>query len=166
MKGRPLGDKYAWFVFPSLHLFWISSLTACLSHRILDNMPGAITTQQQHEYVEHETASARPATALRGIYHLTIPRSASNLFQSMMAKQPGFQASGYKLFKPAFSMLDQLERGPWSTWPEEDRARLNAEFEAGFEAMQDEMEAAERNVSVFFLVSLSLFLSFFLNKVE
>ena len=103
-------------------------------------MPGAITTQ-------HHDNDATTSPPLRGIYHLTHPRSASNLFQNMMAKQPGFQYSGYKLFDATFGTVTQLERGPLSGWPEEERKKIYETFERGFETMQDEIEEAERNVS-------------------
>jgi hypothetical protein len=84
----------------------------------------------------------------RGVYLLTHPRSASNLFQTMMAKQPGYQNSGYKLFEAGFATLGQLQRGPLSEWPEEDRKALYDKFVAGWESLQDEVEDANKKVSL------------------
>jgi hypothetical protein len=83
----------------------------------------------------------------RGVYLLTHPRSASNLFQTMMSKQPGYQNSGYKLFDAGFATLGQLQRGPLSEWPEEDRKALYDKFLAGWESLQDEVADAKKNVS-------------------
>lgn len=83
----------------------------------------------------------------RGVYLLTHPRSASNMFQTMMSKQPGFQNSGYKLFDASFAWLTQLQRGRLSDWLEGDREALYNAFRAGFESLQDELDDAEKNVS-------------------
>ena len=88
-----------------------------------------------------------PGDGRRGVYLLTHPRSASNMFQTMMSKQPGFQNSGYKLFDAGFATLSQLKRGPMSEWPENDREGLYNAFRAGFESLQDELDDAEKNVS-------------------
>ena len=114
-------------------------------------MPGAISTPK---------ADHGPPAHVRGVYHITQPRSASNLFQNMMAKQPGFQNSGYKLFHAGFATLSGIEHGPLSAWPEEKRQQLYETFKAAFETLQDELEDAEKNVSFF---SSCLFLSFFLS---
>lgn len=101
-------------------------------------MPGTIQTQQ----------TAPEAPQCRGIYHLTHPRSASNLFQTMMAKQPGFEASSYKLFEAGVRIFFDVEKGPLSTWPEEERKELQENFQKAFDEMQDEMEEAEKKVSL------------------
>lgn len=110
-------------------------------------MPGAIS---------NDAATPAPAERVCGIYHITHPRSASNLFQNMMGRQPGFQYSSYKLFGAGFGALTQLQRGPLGEWPKEDRERLFGLFEAGFEGMQEEVEGAVRSVSFNFPVSLLL----------
>jgi hypothetical protein len=83
----------------------------------------------------------------RGVYLLTHPRSASNLFQTMMSKQPGYQNSGYKLFDAGFASLTQLSRGRLSEWPEAERKALYDTFRQGFDSLQDELENARKNVS-------------------
>lgn len=83
----------------------------------------------------------------RGVYLLTHPRSASNLFQTMMSKQPGYQNSGYKLFDAGFASLTQLSRGRLSEWPEAERKALYGAFREGFDGLQDELEDARKNVS-------------------
>jgi hypothetical protein len=88
----------------------------------------------------------------RGIYLLTHPRSASNLFQTMLAKQPGFQNSGYKLFDAGFAALGQMQRGPLSEWDEKEREGLYDVFRKGWESLEDEVEDAGRNVSIYFLL--------------
>lgn len=87
--------------------------------------------------------------ARRGVYLLTHPRSASNLFQTMMAKQPGHQCSGYKVFDGGFASLSQLEKGRLSEWPEEERKALYDIYRDGFDKLQDELENAQKNVSTF-----------------
>ncbi|KAF1915288.1 hypothetical protein BDU57DRAFT_518183 [Ampelomyces quisqualis] len=81
----------------------------------------------------------------RGVYLLTHPRSASNLLQTMMEKQPGYQNSEYKLFDAGFATLNQLQRGPLSEWPEEDRKDLLDKFTAGWDSLQDEIANANKN---------------------
>ncbi|KAL6708417.1 hypothetical protein ACN47E_002680 [Coniothyrium glycines] len=92
-----------------------------------------------------ETSPTSETLVRRGVYLLTHPRSASNLFQTMLSKQPGFQNSSYKLFDPGFAALGQLERGPLSQWPKEDREALYNAFNQGFEALQAELEDARKN---------------------
>lgn len=85
-----------------------------------------------------------------GVYLLSHPRSASNLFQKMMSKQPGYQNSGYKLFDAGFASLTQLSKGPLSGWPEAERKALYDTFQSGFDDLQDELEDARKNVSMNF----------------
>jgi hypothetical protein len=101
-------------------------------------MPGTIETPQP---------SNGQAPAIRGVYLLTHPRSASNMFQTMMAKQPGYQSTSYKLFDAGFASLMQMAKGPLSQWSEEERKGLYGVFEAGFEKLQDELTDAKKNVS-------------------
>ncbi|KNG50003.1 hypothetical protein DDE82_004622 [Stemphylium lycopersici] len=112
-------------------------------------MPGAIDTPHTNG----------DAPARRGVYHLTYPRSASNLFQNMMSKQPGFQNSGYKLFDAGFATMTQLERGPLSQWPEADCKALYESFETAWGKMQDEMDDAQKNGKQVFIKEHVPFLS-------
>jgi hypothetical protein len=93
-------------------------------------------------------ATTLPEEGRRGVYLLTNPRSASNLFQTMMAKQPGYQNASYKFFDAGFGSLSQLEKGPLSQWPQEERKALYDAYEAGFDSLQDELEDAQKNVSI------------------
>ena len=97
-------------------------------------MPGLLDTDSYRE-------------GRHGVYLITHPRSASNMFQTMMAKQPDFQNTGYKLFDAGFAALSQLAKGPLSKLPDEERSALYNVFRAGFENMQDELEDAQKNVS-------------------
>jgi hypothetical protein len=94
-----------------------------------------------------ETPQAGEGAERHGVYLLTHPRSASNLFQTMMAKQPGYQSSGYKLFDAGFNTLMQLDKGPWSEWSEEDRKSICDILRKSFEGLQDEIDDAKKNVS-------------------
>lgn len=94
-----------------------------------------------------ETKQDGDAPERNGIYLLTFPRSASNLFQTMMDKQPGYQCSGYKLFKAGFQTFGKLDKGPWREWPEEDRKAITDEFRACWEGLQDEIADAKSKVS-------------------
>lgn len=69
------------------------------------------------------------------------------MFQTMMAKQPGYQNSGYKLFEAGFASIGQLWRGPIGEWPEEDRKAALAAFQKGWESLQDEVADAQKHVS-------------------
>lgn len=88
------------------------------------------------------------------MYLLTNPRSASNLFQTMMAKQPGFQNASYKFFDASFASLSQLEKGPLSQWPQGERKSLYDAYQAGFDSLQDDLEDAQKNVSIALLYSM------------
>jgi hypothetical protein len=99
-----------------------------------------------------ETAQMDSAPARRGVYLLTHPRSASNLFQTMMANQPGFQSSSYKVLDAAVSSLYQLDKGQLGETPEKERKALYDAFRAGFDDLQDELEDAQKNVSVWKLI--------------
>jgi hypothetical protein len=83
-----------------------------------------------------------------GVYLLTHPRSASNLFQKMMEKQPGYQHISYKLFDAGFSGLAQMQRGRLSEWPEEDSKALYNSFWEGFESLEKDVADAKQNVSI------------------
>lgn len=90
----------------------------------------------------------------RGVYLLTHPRSASNLFQTMMAKQKSrgadVQCSSYHFFDASFAVFMQMGRGSLQSanWTEEDRAALNEPYKAAFEAMNKELADAEQHVSL------------------
>ena len=98
------------------------------------------------------TDTAHLGEGRRGVYLLTNPRSASNLFQTMMSKQPGFQSASYKFFDAGFGSLMQLEKGPLSQWPQEERKALYDAYQAGFDSLQDEFEDAQKNVSIALLL--------------
>jgi hypothetical protein len=88
------------------------------------------------------------APECRGVYLLTHPRSASNLFQNMLAKQPGYQNSSYKLFEAGFSALGMLQKGLLSEWPEDDRKAMYDRYRTGFEELEKEVVDAAKNVSI------------------
>lgn len=92
----------------------------------------------------------------RGVYLLTHPRSASNLFQTMMSKQRSYgadvQSSGYHFFDASFPTICQLDRGNFASWPEEEREGLYAPYKAAFEKLNGELSNAEKEVRQDFLV--------------
>ena len=92
--------------------------------------------------------TARDGEGRRGVYLITHPRSASNMFQTMMAKQPGFQNASYKLFDAGFAGLSQIAKGPLSKRSQEERGAMYSAFRTGFDNMQDELEDAQKNVSI------------------
>ena len=65
----------------------------------------------------------------------------------MMSKQPGYQNSGYKLFDGGFATLMNLEKGPLSEWPEEERNGLYETFKTAFGSLEDELDDCAKNVS-------------------
>ncbi|CAG5186754.1 uncharacterized protein ALTATR162_LOCUS11694 [Alternaria atra] len=99
------------------------------------------------------------APSRRGIYFLTHPRSASNLFQTMMSKQPGYQNSGYKLFDAGFATLAQLEQGKVSEMLEEEREKLYEMFRTAFGKLEDELDDCAKNGKQAFIKEHTLFLS-------
>ncbi|KAF1829988.1 hypothetical protein BDW02DRAFT_573478 [Decorospora gaudefroyi] len=106
-----------------------------------------------------DTARASDAPAVRGVYLLTHPRSASNLFQTMMEKQPGYEKLGYKLFQASFAALGQLDKGRLSKWPEEERKALYDNFQTCFEKLEDELEDAKKNGNQVFVKEHAIFLA-------
>lgn len=95
-----------------------------------------------------QTTQNGDAPERRGVYLLTHPRSASNLFQTMMSAQPGYQNSGYKFFDAGFAGLGKLSKGRMSEWPEEERKAAYDAYKDGFEKLQDEVADAKQNVSL------------------
>lgn len=77
----------------------------------------------------------------------------------MMSKQPGYQNSGYKLFDAAFASLGQLDRGPLSQWPEDDRKALFDGYRKGYDSLQDELEDAKKNGKQVFIKEHAMLLS-------
>lgn len=90
----------------------------------------------------------------RGVYLLTHPRSASNLFQTMMAKQRSYgadvQGSGYHFFDAAFKPMMAMDRGSLNgpNWPKAERDALYEPYQAAFEKLNGELAKAEENVSI------------------
>jgi hypothetical protein len=105
-------------------------------------MPHSITT-------DSETSNGS-TPARRGVYLLTHPRSASNLFQTMMAKQRSHgadvQSSGYHFFDACFPLICQMDKGSISGCTEAERETLYDPYKAAFEKLTNEMANAEREV--------------------
>jgi hypothetical protein len=97
---------------------------------------------------ETETTNPSDVPERRGVYLLSHPRSASNLLQRMVAKQPGYQNSGYMLWWAGQEALDRLHKGRWSEWPEDDRKAVYDAFRKGWDNLQDEVANANRNVRI------------------
>lgn len=89
----------------------------------------------------------------RGVYLLTNPRSASNMFQTMMSKQPGVRSSGYQFFDASFPALMQMEKGSLSSRSESDREGLYDNYRAAWERVQDDMAMAEEKVSSYAILA-------------
>jgi hypothetical protein len=102
-------------------------------------MPGIIDTN---------SAPSSNVPERAGVYLLTHPRSASNLFQTMMEKQPGYQTSSYKLFDAAFVSLMKLSDGPLSEKPKEERDQIYDVYRKGYQSLQDELADAKSKVRV------------------
>ena len=110
-------------------------------------MPHSITT---------DNATSNGSTPpRRGVYLLTHPRSASNLFQTMMSKQKSHgadvQSSGYHFFDASFPTLCQMDRGNLSGWTEAEREALYGPYQAAFDKLNGELANAEKEVRVCFL---------------
>ncbi|KAI8935781.1 hypothetical protein NX059_007301 [Plenodomus lindquistii] len=111
-------------------------------------MPGRIET-------------TRPSNGLkrRGVYLLTHPRSASNLFQTMMAKQPGFQHSSYIIFEANFGLLGELvNKERWSDWSEAEWKSVQDSFQKCFDKMQAELADAEAKGNQVFIKEHAFFM--------
>ncbi|KAB2099837.1 hypothetical protein AG0111_0g11859 [Alternaria gaisen] len=112
-------------------------------------MPGTLQPQQPNG----------DAPQRRGVYLLTHPRSASNLFQTMMAKQPGYQNSGYKLFDAGFTTLVELDKGKLSEWSKEEQEKLYDSFQVAFGKLEDELDDCAKNGKQAFVKEHTIFLS-------
>jgi hypothetical protein len=103
-----------------------------------------------HSITSDDSTSNGPAPARRGVYLLTHPRSASNLFQTMMSKQRSqgadVQSSGYHFFDASFPLLCQMDRGSISGWSEAEREALYEPYKAAFEKLTNELANAEKEV--------------------
>jgi hypothetical protein len=99
----------------------------------------------------HTGNGSKPAR--RGVYLLTHPRSASNLFQTMMSKQRSHgndvRCSSYHFFDASFPTMMQMNRGSLesSNWTESERATLYEPYKAAFVKLNEELANAEANVS-------------------
>ncbi|KAH8708473.1 hypothetical protein GQ44DRAFT_743150 [Phaeosphaeriaceae sp. PMI808] len=75
-----------------------------------------------------------------------------------MSKQPGYQSSGYKLFKAGFAAMGALHRGRLSEWPEDERRAVYDAYRAGWEELQDEIADARQNGKQALIKEHSIFL--------
>ncbi|KAF2854783.1 hypothetical protein T440DRAFT_464924 [Plenodomus tracheiphilus IPT5] len=90
-----------------------------------------------------ETAGSN-GSRRRGVYLLTHPRSASNLFQTMMAKQPGFQNSSYIIFEASFALLSEFNKKErLSDWSQDEWKAIQDSFQECYDKMQAELADAE-----------------------
>lgn len=98
----------------------------------------------------HASNGSKPTR--RGVYLLTHPRSASNLFQTMMAKQKSHgkdvQSSSYHFFDASFGTFMQMGRGGLGNWTEADRTALYEPYQAAFEKLNEELANAAQQVSL------------------
>ena len=104
---------------------------------------------------EHTNGDAtdRSKPKRRGVYLLAHPRSASNLLETMMAKQKSrgadVQCSSHHFFNAAFPTFLQMGRGSLQSpsWTEAERAALHEPYHAAFDALNRELADAEQHVS-------------------
>lgn len=97
---------------------------------------------------KNETTKRSGNPKLRGVYLLTHPRSASNLFLTMMAKQPGFQNASYLLLEASAALVDDFgKKERLSDWSEDEWSSIRTSFQKGFDSMVEEMADAKKNVS-------------------
>ena len=101
-----------------------------------------------HSESENGLAANGHAHPRKGVYLLTHPRSASNLFQKMMEKQPGVQGSGYHFFQAAFPALMQIDQGSLSGRDEAGREAIFGPYQEAYEKLKDELASAKANVSL------------------
>lgn len=113
------------------------------------NMPHSLATD------DTSNGSTPPR---RGVYLLTHPRSASNLFQTMMSKQKSHgvdvQSSGYHFFDASFPTLVQMDKGSLKGWTDAQREGLYEPYKAAYEKLNGELANAEKEVREY--VSLCL----------
>ena len=131
----------------------LSTFCHASSSRLVDHRSLILTVMSRSEVPKNGDATNRSKLTRRGVYLLTHPRSASNLFQTMMAKQKSHgadvQSSSYHFFNAAFAAFMQMGRGSLqsSNWTEVDRAALFEPYKAAFEGLNKELADAEEQVS-------------------
>jgi hypothetical protein len=124
------------------------------SFRALDHRPLHSAIMPHSEEPTNGDAINGSKPTRRGVYLLTHPRSASNLFQTMMAKQKSrgadVQCSSYHFFNASFAMFMQMGRGSLQgpNWTEADRAALYEPYKAAFETLNEELANAEQQVNL------------------
>ncbi|PTQ27066.1 hypothetical protein MARPO_0228s0003 [Marchantia polymorpha] len=128
-------------------------------------MPGGVpalaSTILHHYGRKNPNASRKRCASMPGGVHALAStiRSASNLLQRMMAKQPGCQSSEYKLMDAGLAARSQLRKGRLSEWSDEEREVLYDMFRAGFDKVQDELADARKNGNQVFMKEHTSFLS-------
>lgn len=115
------------------------------------NMPHSLSTTDKH--MGNSLTPPR-----RGVYLLTHPRSASNLFLRMMSKQRSHgvdvRSSAYHFWSATFPMLGQMSRGSLRNWTPTEREALYGPYKESFDKMNRELANAEKEVC-----KISFFLS-------
>lgn len=93
---------------------------------------------------EDHNASVRPAT--RGTYLITMPRTASNLFQKMMGQQKVHHA-GYFFLDLALAIHSKISQGRLSEFDKTEIQEMHAMYRSAWERMMAELAIAESKVS-------------------
>lgn len=131
---------------------WQSSSSSVSNSRSFFSFSSAIMPHSEEPTNGDAINGSKPTR--RGVYLLTHPRSASNLFQTMMAKQKSHgadvQCSSYHFFNASFAVFTQMGRGSLQSpsWTDADRTALHEPYKAAFEALNGELANAEQHVSL------------------
>lgn len=131
----------------------LSTFCHASSSRLVDHRSLILTVMSRSEVPKNGDATNRSKLTRRGVYLLAHPRSASNLLETMMARQKSrgadVQCSSYHFFNAAFPMFLQMGRGSLqsSNWTEAERAALHEPYKAAFDALNRELADAEQHVS-------------------
>jgi hypothetical protein len=108
------------------------------------NMPHSLSR------TDKQTGNNPTPPRRRGVYLLTHPRSASNLFLRMMSKQRSHgvdvRSSAYHFWSATFPMLGQMGKGSLRNWTETEREALYGPYKESFDKMNRELANAEKEV--------------------
>ena len=77
---------------------------------------------------------------------LTCPRSASNLFQTMLAKQPHHKSTSYYFFNSGMACMGAITKGRWADLDEVKRRELTDSYQSGYNQLAAEVHKTKSEV--------------------
>lgn len=79
---------------------------------------------------------------------LSMPRSASNLLETMLSKQPTHDISGYTNLHWVGPWMDDVEKGPFESISADELEKRSTQLQNNYECLLEKMEKTERDVGL------------------